>query len=278
MTSSSRAPLLRSPAHLVVPLLASLLGACMVGEPTEDDPPDLVDPLDVEVDPAALVAGINGTACVASPYNCKFRAVGGPRVTTAGGAEDWGIAPGASIRDGNGVALGPQTYDRMTFNYGQTRFLAGKAHALALSTSNRSAGWYPIDHILGESSFRARMGEVNARDPGRGLMACYRVRDGHDPAIELRKVVYDSDSTHERVGDYQPLVRKNGRRSVNLVFSVPGFSLGGATTDHFAAGTRFQRVDVPTSSGLPSITIPTYVAGAEGRYTVRQGSLRFFYG
>jgi hypothetical protein len=40
---------------------------------------------------------------------------------------------------------------------------------------------------------------------------------------------------------------------------VPGFGLGGASTDHFPAGTRFHRVRVPTSTGRPSITIPLWV-------------------
>jgi hypothetical protein len=67
-------------------------------------------------------------------------------------------------------------------------------------------------------------------------------------------------------------------RSANLVFSVPGFGLGGATTDHFIAGTKFQRVEVPTSEGRPSITIPLWVKGTNGRYTKQSGELRFFYG
>ncbi len=257
-------------------LLILATAACDVGE--VDDPDDLLDPTVEEADPLALTAGVNGAACTGSPYNCKFRATGGNRVMTAGGEESWGIEPGGQVRDGDGGALATQTGTRLIFNYGQTRFLAGEAHALALSTSNGSAGWYPIGRIKGEASFRARMGEVNARDPGRGRMACYQIRDGHDPAIELRKVVYDSRDSHERVGDYLPLPRRNGRRSANLVFSVPGFGLGGATTDHFPAGTRFQRVEVPTSTGRPSISIPTYVAGADGRYTVRRGSVRFLYG
>jgi hypothetical protein len=228
----------------------------------------------------ALVAGVNGDHCTASPFNCRFRA-GSSRVTTAGGDDSWGIAPGASVRDGNGDAMAIETGARLTFNFGQTRALAGKAHALALTTSNGSAGWYPIDHILGETSFRARMGEVNARDPGIAAMACYQVRNSHDPGIELKKVVFDSQvgpSGHERAGDYLPLVRNNGRRSVNLVFSVPGFGLGGATTDHFPAGEKFRRVEVPTSSGRPSITIPLWIQDAAGRYRTESGSLRFFYG
>jgi hypothetical protein len=228
----------------------------------------------------ALVGGVNGTECTASPFNCKFHA-GSSRVVTGGGDDSWGIQPGASVRDGNGDVLATETGSRLTFNFGQTRALAGKAHALALTTSNSSAGWYPIDHILGETSFRARVGEVNARDPGRGTMACYQVRDSHDPGIELKKVVFDSrvgPSGHERAGDYLPLVRANGRRSVNLIFSVPGFGLGGATTDHFPAGTRFQRVEVPTDSGRPSITIPLWIQDSAGRYRTQSGTMLFMYG
>jgi hypothetical protein len=200
---------------------------------------------------------------------------------TQSGLESWGIATGYSIRDGNGEVLGKQTGSRLTFNYGQTRLLAGKAHALALTTSNGSAGWYPIDAILGEESFRKQNGEVNAKDPHEGRMGCYRVRDSSDPSIELKKVVYDSKvgiDGHERAGDYLPLVRANGKRSVNLVFSVPGFALGGATTDHFLSGETFHRVAVPTASGLPSISIPLWVRDGAGRFRKRSGKLRFLYG
>jgi hypothetical protein len=73
-------------------------------------------------------------------------------------------------------------------------------------------------------------------------------------------------------------VRANGERSANLVFSVPGFGLGGATSDHFRAGTKFQRVGVTTKAGPPSISIGLWVANSEGRYIVRSGSMRFIYG
>jgi len=264
-------------------VLALLLTGCVVG--AEDDA-DLPDGEEGAGEPelgqleAAGVPGINGIRCKASPYNCRFRD-GSSRVTAASGSESWGIEPGASVRDGNGDVLGVETRTRMTFNYGQTRLLAGKAHALGLSTSNGSAGWYPIDRILGEASFRAHNGNVDAKNPGLGEMACYEIRDSHDASIELRKVVKDSasgENGHERAGDYQSLVRANGRRSANLTFNVPGFGLGGTTTDHFPAGTKFQRVEVPTSTGRPSIEIPLWSKNGGGRYLRRNGSLLFLYG
>jgi hypothetical protein len=112
-------------------------------------------------------------------------------------------------------------------------------------------------------------------------MACYEVANTSDPTLELKKVVFDSQTGitgHERAGDYLPIVRTNGNRSVNLVFSVPGFALGGATVDHFPHGTRYQRVSVPTDSGLPSITIPLWVQDAQGAFRQQSGTMRFFYG
>lgn len=253
-----------------------VLAGCATGSDDGDDGADLVDTSAFET----ATAGANGSACVASPFNCRFHD-GSSRVLTAAGDDSWGIEPGASVRDGNGAPMIIETGSRLTFNFGQTRLLAGKAHALALTTTNSSAGWYPIERILGETSFRAHNGEVNAKDPGRGKMACYEVRNAHDASIELKKVVHDSKAGldgHERAGDYLPLMRANGQRSVNLIFSVPGFGLGGATTDHFPAGTKFQRVEVPTDSGLPSITIPLWVADSDGRFVVQSGSMRFLYG
>ncbi|HET9622156.1 MAG TPA: hypothetical protein VFP84_12370 [Kofleriaceae bacterium] len=268
---------------MLVALTGCMAEASDDGVDVQDQVGDLVNTSRVHA--AALVAGVNGTACTASPFNCKLRADGGSRVTTASGLDSWGIALGASVRDGNGTAMITQTSSdpspRMTFNFGQTRALAGKAHALALSTSNGSSGWYPLDHILGETSFRNQVGEVNAKDPGRGSMACYEIANTSDPTLELKKVVFDSQEGidgHERAGDYLPIVRNNGNRSANLVFSVPGFSLGGATVDHFPHGTKYQRVSVPTDSGLPSITIPLWVQDSAGRFRTQSGTMRFFYG
>jgi len=254
-------------------LLLFATAACTVGDEEEFEGEDDTDVIEA----TRYVAGVNGHFCIASPFNCRFHE-GGSRVLTNDGGETWGITPGAQVRDGNGTALHKETGSRLTFNYGQTRFLAGKAHALAVATANGSAGWYPIDAIKGETSFRQKMGEVNGRDPGLGKMACYQIRNSHDESIELLKVVHDSHASHERAGDYLPLPRANGVRSANLVFSVPGFGLGGATTDHFVAGTKFQRVDVPTFEGKPSITIPLWTKAANGHYTKQKGEMRFFYG
>jgi hypothetical protein len=263
-------------------MLLLALAGCLDGGVEDLDPGDDSDFVDTTelIITAGGSAGVNGSHCIASPFNCRFRE-GSARVQNAAGGETWAVMPGASIRDGKGNALSVSTNEHMTFNYGQSRALNGKAYALALSTSNGSAGWYPYDHIVSEASFRKHVGNVDAKDPGDGKMACYQIRNSHDPNLELKKVVHDSKvgpNGHERAGDYLPLVRANGKRSANLVFSVPGFGLGGATSDHFQAGTKFRRVSVPTKTGAPSISIPLWVANGNGRYIVRSGSMRFIYG
>lgn len=225
----------------------------------------------------ALSSGVNGSACLASPYNCKLRAQGGNRVENA---QDglWGTEHDV-ILDGNGQPMGTSSWDHLRFNYGQTRRIGDRTYAFAMSTSVGSAGWFPLDAVKSESVLRDRIGEVNAHAAGLAKMACYAVRSSAgDPGRAALKVVYDTDSEHERVGDYLPLERKNGGHYMNLAFNVPGFGLGGVAVDIFPAGTRFRRLDVPTDSGRPSIDIPVWKKDGSGRYRAQAGSMKFVYG
>jgi hypothetical protein len=233
----------------------------------------------LSVQKQAAYSGVNGTYCLQSPYNCKLQDPGGNRVPTNDPADDnWGLVTGVPIRDGNGTIMGTNTRTSSAFNYGQTRTFAGETYAFAVTTSNSSAGWLPESAILGLTSFEQKVGHVSALGAGLGKLGCYEVRNWHDTTLEMKKVVYDSTDTHERAGDYLPLVRANGLRSVNLIFNVPGMGLGGAAVDHFPAGTKFQRLDVPTDSGAPSIDIPLWVPDSSGRYIVQSGTMKFIYG
>ena len=227
----------------------------------------------------AAYSGVNGTYCLESPYNCKLQNPGGNRVPTNDPEDDnWGLTKGVSIRDGNGTVVGINNRASAAFNHGQTRTFAGELHAFAVSTSNSSAGWLPLSAILGRTSFEKKVGHVSALSSGLASLGCYAVRDSHDPALEVKKVVYDTTSSNERAGDYLPLVRANGLRSVNLTFNVPGMALGGPAVDHWPAGTKFQRLDVPTDTGAPSIDIPLWVQDSAGRYRKQSGTMKFLYG
>ena len=252
---------------LVVPML--LLVACGGADGSEESTQGTEE----------LTNGVNGSACAASSYNCKLRASGGNRIeTSTPGDITWDVVPGAMLRDGDGNPLVPETSSTLEFNYGQTRSFGGVDHAFAMGTSNGSAAWFPISSIKNHALFENKVGHVSAHGAGLAKLGCYEVKSSYDASIELRKVVYDSHETHERAGDYLPLLRANGKHSANLTFNVPGFGLGGVAVDHFDAGTKFQRLDVPTKSGAPSIDIPLWVKDAEGRYRKQDGTMKFIYG
>jgi hypothetical protein len=247
-----------------------------------DDPEarGLGDGIEDADDRAGLHPGENGNACVASPYNCKLRVSGGNRVATNDPDDDdsWAVHQGVAVLDGNGDTLVISTKDRAKFNYWQRRSFGGEDHVFAMSTSNSSAGWMPLSSVLGHASLAQKMGHVSAKGAGLDELGCYEVRSSHDPVLAAKKVVYDTTSSNERAGDYLPLQRANGQRSVNLVFNVPGFALGGPAIDHFPAGTKFQRLDVPTDAGAPSIDIPLWVQDSKGRYRKQSGTMKFVYG
>lgn len=263
----------------------ALAGSLLLG--CDEDPnatigaPDLADADVPEVQEASgLFAGVNGGACLVSPYNCKLRVSGGNRVATNDPHDDdsWAVRQNVPVLDGNGDVLVQSTRTRAKFNYGQKRSFLGEDWALALSTSNSSAGWFPLSAVYGEDSLRAKLGKVSALGAGLDELGCYEVRDSASSSLAAKKVVYDTTSANERAGDYLPLLRANGRRSVNLAFNVPGMALGAPAVDHFPAGTKFQRLDVPTNHGVPSIDIPLWVQDDSGRYREPAGTMKFIYG
>lgn len=257
---------------LSLALLAAPMTGCIAAT---DDGEDVLEDSVVEQD-EALSPGVNGGACVQSPFNCKLRVSGGNVVDNS---QDglWAVED-APVVDGNGDLMAMNTRDHLRFNYGQTRRMNNVTYVYARSTSAGSSGWFPITAVLGEQSLRDKVGEVNAKDTGLSRMGCYQIRSSHDESLVEKKVVYDSQETHERAGDYLPLVRANGGRYANLAFNVPGFALGAPAVDIFPAGTKFQRVDVPTDSGRPSIDIPLYVKDSAGRYRKESGTMKFIYG
>ena len=236
-----------------------------------------------ERDTESLSPGVNGGACTKSPYNCKLRVSGGNRVETNDPKDqnEWHLTLGVPVRNGNGDVVATNDKASTTFNFGQLRDFDGVTYAFAVTTSNGSAGWMPLSSIAGHDSFAAKVSHVSAHAAGLSKLGCYEIRNGHDASIELKKVVKDSQmgpDGHERAGDYQALPRKNGQRSANLTFNVPGFGLGGVAIDHFPAGVRFQRLDVPTSTGAPSIDVPLWVQDSAGRYLKHSGDMKFVYG
>lgn len=230
----------------------------------------------------SLKSGTNGGACYESPYNCKLRVEGGNRIAHTDGTLDWGVNVNVPVLDGNGDVMGLQKSDSLKFNYGQERSFGGKTYVFALTTSNHSAGWFPLASVKSSDVLASRVGDARAHRSGLAKMACYKVKDGSDPDLEVKKVVYNTDATPgpsgEAAGDYLPKLRENGKRSINLIYNVPGSGLGGPAIDHFPVGTKFQRLDVPTDSGRPSLDVKLWLQDSNGDFKKPAGTMKFVYG
>lgn len=269
---------------MVRPALSAIFSAivalqvgCVVG--IDDESGDDTDTLESAV---STRPGVNGGACYASDYNCKLRTEGGNRIAHKDGSLDWGVDKDVDVLDGNGDVLGQSHSSTLKFNYGQKRTFGGAEYVFAMTTSNHSAGWFPLAHVKSGDVLSSRVGNATAHRSGLAKMACYEIRNSMDDTLAAKKVVYDAESapgpSGEAAGDYLPRLRVNGKRSANLVFNVPGSALGGPAIDHFPAGTKVQRLDVPTDSGRPSIDADLWEQDAQGRFRKPAGSLKFVYG
>ncbi|MFO0612597.1 MAG: hypothetical protein U0414_08425 [Polyangiaceae bacterium] len=263
---------------LALAAVSTSLAACAPATP--DDEVD--EEQESSADAVKTYSGVNGGACYASDYNCKLRVDGGNRIAHVDGTLEWGVNTGVNVLDGNGDVLGVSKSTELKFNYGQKRTFGGKTYVFAMSTSNKSSGWFPLDAVKSKDALKDRVGDATAHRAGLSKMACYEVRNDIDQTLAEKKVVYDTDSAPgdvgEAAGDYLPRVRANGKRSVNLIFNTPGYALGGPAIDHFPAGTKFQRLDVSTDKGPPSIDVPLWVQDANGDFKKRSGELKFIYG
>jgi hypothetical protein len=246
----------------------------------------------VESDVTALRPGVNSAGCKRSAYNCSLNPGGnGQRVYTATGADSWGIDPnwvadhklgGIPVVDGNGESMGISKSTSLTLNHGQTRRIGNTTYVMALSSGVGAAGWVPIDAFLHADSLRAKVGEVNAHGEGLKDLGCYEVDTSFDPALANYKVVKGAKITDsEKPADYLPKPRNNGKVYANLAFSIPGDALGAPAVDIFPAGTKFQRLDVPTWEGsAPSLDAKLYsrTPGTDHFSTLSSRTMKFVYG
>ncbi|MBX3229390.1 MAG: hypothetical protein KIT84_17770 [Labilithrix sp.] len=229
-----------------------------------------------------ITRGENGETCKRSRYNCSLRA-GGQRVRRADGGETWAVDPAKSpvpVVDGNGEEMGRSTFSKFTLNYGQSRRIDGVRYVYALSTGLASGGWVPIDAFADREALAKAIGKMDAKGANLSPMACYEIGTTYPARLDTLKVVRGAkEGEAKEPNDYLPQVRKNGEVYGTLSFNVPGDDLGGANTDIFPAGTKFQRLNVPTAEGAPSLDAKLY-ARTKGtdKYTTPAGAMKFIYG
>lgn len=263
---------------LALVLVASFAVAC--AEPEEDFASEEQGETESAV---SARPGTNGSTCKRSAYNCSLHA-GGQRVMTPGGRETWGVSStflasnkGVPVVDGNGDLMGLSSKTDFTFNYGQTRIMNGKRYAYAMSTGLASSGWIEISAIGASDSFAKAVGNMDAKGDNLKKLGCYEIASTYDKGLDRKFVVKGAKVGYAEANDYLPQVRANGQVYGTLSFNAPGDALGGANTDIFPAGTKFQRVDVPTweNPDLPSLDVQLY--GGKGANTPA-GTMKFIYG
>jgi hypothetical protein len=247
----------------------------------------------------ALRDGVNSSGCRRSAYNCSLHpGAGSQRVLHADGEDGWHVDPKwlidhgfvdpktkearVPVLDGNGNLMALSSKTKYTFNYGQTRRLNDRTWVMALSAGIGSAGWVPVDAFVNAASIRARVGNVTAHGVGLKDLGCYEVKSTFDADINKYRVVENATVTNSpEPNDYLPMKRDNGKVYVNLAFSVPGDGLGAPAVDIFPAGTKFQRLDVPTwERGGASLDVKLYsqTPGTFRFNTLSDRRMKFLYG
>jgi len=278
-------------AALPLVLLAFSLVGCAAETDGDEDGSSLTESEE-------LRSGVNSSGCKRSPYDCSLHpGAGTQRVPRSDGPEDWHFdtkwlvskgyvdpktkEPVVPVLDGNGEEMGRTKQLEFVFNYGQTRRFGNLTYGYVLSSGLKSAGWVPIDGLMHNDSFRAKVGNVDAKGDNLKKLGCYEVRSSFDEKLVQYKIVKGTGENGPEADDYLPIARANGKHYINLTFNVPGDALGGPSIDIFPSGTKFQRLDVPTweKPDAPSLdaTLYTKAPGAT-TYAKPAGQMKFLYG
>jgi hypothetical protein len=175
---------------------------------------------------------------------------------------DWELQPGTEVYDGAGVLLGtvPATLkidERRVpvsmFNFGASKVLAGRICVYAFSVSIKpspalaklvepsesgggdvgTSAWLPLDRVVNKEALLERIGLGKARPLALPLEATGCRVTGGNP--KMYSTEFGELSIVRQVGS-GPVPSHYLRRpsgTVNLIYSVPGFGLGGQGVDSF---------------------------------------------
>ena len=250
-------------ALLAIALLA-LVPGCLV-EADEDEGDDDV----------GEVASELKSGCVKSKFNCRlpdhpYDDKDRNRFFTQTGSIKWSIAPGTVAVDGQGHVVGPIASSQIEINIGQRKVIAGKNHVFGfrytIAGNVAASAWVPESAVRGDTTKMPTIGHGN---PGLGDGRHYVITGG-DPKKYRDAQGRDYKISQGGTGNLEAndyLVRASG--TVHMLYSVPGFQIGGLATDTLRTdkGTEFVR-----TTGVASITVPTTGPSGSGP------AMKFIYG
>jgi len=219
---------------------------------------------------------------------------------------EWEVAEGTPIYDGAGVQMGTvapttsagrgATVPSSKFNFGMSKVLNGRLHLYAFAVkirpsphvrqlaggeidadgTLRTSAWLPLDRVVDQDTLLERVGLGKVRLPHLPLSpVSYRITGG-DPARymtehgELR-IVRDP-----RSGAVPSHYLRRPSGTVNIIYSVPGFGLGGQGLDSFLVT---NEVTFRPALGVRRFVRPTYFPAEHPLRGRRSGkTMTFVYG
>ena len=197
---------------------------------------------------------------------------------------EWEVQEGTEIYDGAGVLLGTvaprlKTNDRMVpsskFNFGMSKVLNGRLCLYAFSVwikpsehisklvdpselSEGSVGtsaWLPLDRVVDRETLVERIGLGKPELPALPLESTgYRVTGGN-PKMYMTEFGEMSIVRNVGSGPVPSHYLRRPSGTVNVLYSVPGFGLGGQGLDSFLAG---EGLEFYAAKGAKVFVQPTY--------------------
>jgi len=249
----------------------------------------------VEEKPRVLTAGdiqqhpdnrrfrtVDGRQCYGSELNARQAESKGTKSNRVvnpkrpGGDVLWPVEKGARIVDGAGTLIGtvaPQTAggERLSlskFNHGMTKVLNGEVHVYSFATPVRLAtprdgrsevgvsAWMPLREVIDKETLLDLLHPGTGKVPAVELSGeTFRITGGNPKEFATEdgtplKIVKNVNTPPKAI-DY--LVRDAG--TINVLYCVPGFALGGHGLDSFlvSSGAQFR-----PGKDIRKITVPTY--------------------
>jgi hypothetical protein len=187
---------------------------------------------------------------------------------------DWELEPGTEVYDGAGVSMGtvPATLkvgDRRVpvsmFNFGASKVLHGRicvyAFSVLVSASDLKGGkvatsaWLPLDRVVDKEALLERIGLGKAGLPALPLETKGYLITGEYPNKYMTDAGELSIVRQLEIGAVPSHYLRRPSGTVNLIYSVPGFGLGGQGVDSFLVsdGLKFY-----PAQGAKVFRQPTY--------------------
>ncbi|PWU19719.1 MAG: hypothetical protein C5B50_05900 [Verrucomicrobia bacterium] len=194
----------------------------------------------------------------------------------------WEVAPNTEVLDGAGVRMGTvapvvnvggRKVPASAFNFGMSKIIRGHLHLYGFGTAIildpairkqidaegegglvHTSAWIPLDSVVNKEGLIDRFGLGRGKLPALPLeKAVYRITGGNPKAYVIPEG--ELAIVKEANGPVPSHYLRRPSGTINVLYSVPGFGLGGQGLDSFliSEGLKFR-----PARGVRSFVQPTY--------------------